>query len=100
MEAQVVTVFRSRLKEGVGEEYGALAAEISALAAEQPGYVSHKSFEAADGERVTIATFTDEASQRAWREHPRHREAQRLGRERYYETYSLQVCEVTRAYGR
>jgi heme-degrading monooxygenase HmoA len=28
--------------------------------------------------------------------HPAHREAQRQGRETYYETYSLQICEVKR----
>lgn len=100
MDETVVTIFRSRLKPGIDEEYGELADEISALAREQPGYVDHKTFVAEDGERVTIATFADEASQRAWREHPRHREAQRLGRERFYETYSLQVAAVIRTYPR
>jgi hypothetical protein len=28
--------------------------------------------------------------------HPEHRAAQKLGRERFYETYSVQVCEVKR----
>jgi heme-degrading monooxygenase HmoA len=41
-------------------------------------------------------TFTDEDSQRAWREHADHRAAQRAGRDRVYATYSLQVCETIR----
>ncbi len=33
---------------------------------------------------------------RAWREHPEHRQAQKLGRERFYEEYSLHIGELTR----
>jgi hypothetical protein len=40
----IVTVFRSRLREGVREEYVALAKRINELARTIPGYVSHKDF--------------------------------------------------------
>ena len=88
---QVVTVFRSRLRPGVEQEYGADAAAIAALARSMPGYVEHKAFTADDGERVTVVTFADEASHRAWRDHPEHRAAQRRGQERWYLSYSIQV---------
>ena len=51
---------------------------------------------AEDGERCTIVEFESEEAQRAWRMHPEHREAQRKAREIYYETYSLQICELKR----
>lgn len=62
-----------------------------------PGYVEHKGFTADDGERVTVVTFADPESHRAWRDHPEHREAQRRGIERYYTAYSIQVGTTTHA---
>jgi heme-degrading monooxygenase HmoA len=91
---QVVTVFRSRLAPDHVEEYTATAGRMDELARSMPGYVDHKVFTAADGERVTVVTFTDRASQEAWRTQVEHRAAQRRGREAFYETYTLQVAEV------
>jgi heme-degrading monooxygenase HmoA len=93
---QVVTVFRSRLRGEAIDDYEPRAAEILALALTMPGLVDVKSFTADDGERVTLVTFADAESQRAWREHPEHRLAQRDGRDRFYAEYSIQVCECTR----
>src|SRR3954447_16146275 len=92
---QVVTVFRSRLRAGSQEECAETAARMDELARAMPGYVDHKAFTAADGERVTVVTFADRASHDAWRTHVEHRAAQRRGRDAFYETYSLQVAEVT-----
>ncbi|MCA1712187.1 MAG: antibiotic biosynthesis monooxygenase [Actinobacteria bacterium] len=87
---QVVTAFRSRLRADA-HAYADDAAQISALARTMPGYVEHKVFTAEDGERVTLVTFADAESHRAWREHPEHRAAQRRGIADYYETYSIAV---------
>ena len=92
----IVTVFRSRLMPGVREDYVTLVDRMVELASAMPGYISHKGFFAEDGERVTIVEFESEDAQRAWRMHPEHRDAQRQGRENYYESYSLQICEVKR----
>jgi heme-degrading monooxygenase HmoA len=92
----IVTVFRSRLMPGVRDDYVTLVDRMIELAATMPGYISHKGFFADDGERVTIVEFESEEAQRAWRMHPEHREAQRKGREIYYASYSIQVCELKR----
>ncbi len=92
----IVTVFRSRPMPGLQDEYVALVDRMVKLAASMPGYISHKGFFAEDGERCTIVEFESEEAQRAWRMHPEHREAQRKGREIYYSSYSIQICEVKR----
>ena len=92
----LVTVFRSRLKPENQQEYYAWAARMSALARTMPGYVSHKSFTAEDGERVTIVEFADEQSQRAWATNLQHVEAKKKGRADFYTEYKLQICEVKR----
>ena len=95
----IVTVFRSRLRQEHGDEYARVAEEMKALARTMPGFVSMKSFTAPDGERVSIVEFDSQAGHAAWRDHPAHREAQRLGREKFYSEYRIQVCHVERDYG-
>jgi heme-degrading monooxygenase HmoA len=90
----IVTVFRSRLRPGFKEEYVALVERMAAVARTIPGYISHKGFWADDGERVTIVEFEHEAGQRAWRTNAEHIAAQKLGRQKYYETYDIKVCEM------
>ena len=92
----IVTVFRSRLRPGLREEYVALVEKIAAVARTMPGYISHKGFFADDGERVTIVEFEHEQGLRAWRTNAEHRAAQKLAREKYYLEYSVQVCTLDR----
>ena len=91
----VLTVFRNRLKPDA-TEYPDLAARMSELAKGMPGYVSHKTFVAEDGERVTLVEFASEEAQRAWRTHPEHVAAQNKGRQEFYAEYRLQICSVQR----
>ena len=93
----IVTVFRSRLMPGVGDEYAVLAQRMNELAVTMPGYISHKDFTAEDGERVTVVEFESEEGMRAWRTHPEHIAAQRKARQTFYAEYSIQVCELVRA---
>jgi heme-degrading monooxygenase HmoA len=90
----IVTVFRSRLRPGLQDEYVALVERMNQIAKTIPGYIAHKGFWADDGERVTIVEFEHEEGQRAWRTHPEHIEAQKLGRSKYYEMYDIKVCNV------
>src|SRR3974377_51164 len=92
----IVTVFRSRLQPGFRDDYVALVDRMVQIATTMPGYISHKGFFAEDGERCTIVQFESEGAQSAWRRHPEHRDAQRKRRDIYYESYSLQICEVER----
>ncbi len=94
---QVVTVFRSTLRDEPHPTYLSLDATLRERAAELGGLVDIKSFVADDGERVTIVTFADQESHHRWATDPLHREAQALGRSSVYETYSIQVCDCRRA---
>ncbi len=91
-----MVLFRSRLRADVGEDYDATAAEMVALARTMPGFVAFQAYEAAGGERLAVSWWEDEASLRAFREHPDHREAQRRGRERWYASFDLEVADVDR----
>ena len=89
----VLTVFRSRLRPGVEEEYKELARQLFTLAQAIPGFVSLESFQGKDGEQLSLVRFADRASHEQWRSQPDHLAAKRLGRERFYSTFEIFVCE-------
>jgi heme-degrading monooxygenase HmoA len=93
----IVTVFRARLQPENSEEYYKLAAELSAMASTMPGYISRKAYTAEDGEKLTIVEFESEETHRAWAEHPSHRAAQKIGREKFYAEYSIRICKELRS---
>ena len=95
----MITIFRSRLRPEHQEAYQQTAAHMHELAQQMPGFIAIKTFTAPDGERVSIVEFESEATHDAWRNHPEHRKAQKLGREVYYSEFQLQVCKLERAYG-
>jgi antibiotic biosynthesis monooxygenase (ABM) superfamily enzyme len=94
----VTIIFRSRLRPEHEAEYNQVAEKIDALVRTMPGLIAFKTFGSADGERVTLAEFDTLDNARHWGENPDHLEAQRLGRERFYSEYRVQVCEGVRAY--
>jgi len=69
---------------------------MSELVRTMPGYISHKSFYAEDGERCTIVEFENEEGLRTWRTNPEHLVAQKMARQKYYTEYSVQVCTLDR----
>jgi heme-degrading monooxygenase HmoA len=94
--AMLITVFRSRLKPGLRDEYAAAVDRMNELAQTMPGYLSHKTYYAEDGERCTIVEFEHEEGLRTWRTNSEHRAAQKLAREKYYTEYHIQVCTLDR----
>lgn len=92
----IITVFRSRLNQAAQEDYRRWATRMSELARGMPDYISHKSFTAEDGERVTIVEFASETGLRAWATHPEHIAAKKLGRDSFFTEYRVQVCSVER----
>jgi heme-degrading monooxygenase HmoA len=93
----ILTVFRSRARGDA--DFAALekiGARMHELATRMPGFISYKDFAAADGEAVTIVEFESEETQRAWRQHPEHVEAQRLAREQFLLEYQLQIGAPSR----
>jgi heme-degrading monooxygenase HmoA len=94
---QVVTVFRSRRRDGTEDAYGPLADAMLEAAQSVPGFVDFTTFVAADGERVSLVTFDSPESHAAWRDDPRHRAAQQQGWDQLYDGYSVQVARCTSA---
>jgi heme-degrading monooxygenase HmoA len=92
----LVVLFRSRLVPQP-DGYAEMAQEMLETAKSMPGFVDVTALTAADGERLTLVWWQDEDTLRAWRTHARHLVAQKTGRERWYESYTLEVAEIVRS---
>lgn len=91
-----IVIFRARIR-SFDAEYSRLAERMRALALEEFGCLEfHAVTEGRD--EIAISYWRDEESIRAWKEHPEHVLAQQAGRERWYESYSVQVAEIQRQY--
>jgi len=91
-----VVIFRATIRE-LDSEYSAMAARMRALALTQCGCLEfHALMEGR--EEIALSYWPDEESILAWRQHPEHVEAQRLGRSRWYESYRGEVAKIARDY--
>lgn len=94
----LAVLFTSQRTEG-DQGYGEMADRMEELARQQPGFLGVESARDAGGFGITISYWRDEASVAAWRAHLEHREAQRLGKERWYAAYKVRVARVERERG-
>lgn len=93
----LVVIFRARIKHQ-DDEYSKSAARLRELALAEFGCLQfHSVTEGRD--EVALSYWPNEESIRAWKAHPEHAEAQRLGRELWYESYNVEVATINREYG-
>jgi heme-degrading monooxygenase HmoA len=87
-----------RAKSGVVDsEYLRVAAKLRDLAFESFGCLDFVSVTEGNHE-IAISYWPDEASIIKWKAHSEHVVAQELGREKWYESYIVQIAEVKREY--
>ena len=80
------------------EGYNRTADRMVKLARSIPGFLGLDSVRDATGFGITVSYWESEAAIRAWHQQAEHLDAQRLGRERWYEQFEMRVCRVERAY--
>lgn len=100
MIGEVVVIGDLKLREGVPlDEYGRLGERMYDIVSRLPGFLSVKSFKAADGEELTLFRFASEEALEAWRTHPEHVETMKRGHAEFYASGFLQICKVIREVG-
>jgi heme-degrading monooxygenase HmoA len=92
----VLVLFRSRLHPAAGDDYHEMAAEMLATAQGMPGFIDFKSYQAEDGERLSVIRWQSLETMAQWRDHPRHKIAQQAGRESWYQSYRIEAAELVR----
>lgn len=95
-----VVIFRSSRKLDDGKLYSEWSEKMENLVKTIDGYEHHFSFrDATNRDGVTLSYFTSLESVSQWKNLDEHKIAQQLGQDSFYESYSVQVCEVLRNYG-
>lgn len=95
----VAVIFTSIRSDEDHAGYHAMAEAMDRLARLQPGYLGHESARGADGLGITVSYYRTAEDARAWKGHVDHLGAQKLGRDRWYESYRVRIAEVSREYG-
>ena len=74
-----------------------MADRMVELAAEQPGFLGVESVR--DGLGITVSYWKSLEAIKHWKQNAEHKEAQRLGHEKWYASFKLRIAKVERDYG-
>ena len=90
-------IFSSHSTDDV-EGYLETATRMVELAAQQPGFLGVES--AREDLGITVSYWSDLESIKKWKAQAEHREAQKLGMDKWYSTYKTRIALVERDYGK
>ena len=81
----------------VDEGYSNMAEQMVELAAKQPGFLGVESARNEVG--ITVSYWDSLAAIKKWKQVAEHLMAQKIGKEKWYNTYKTRICLVERDYG-
>lgn len=90
-------VIFTSLRTDVEEGYAETSEKMIAMAAEQPGFLGVES--AREDVGITVSYWADLESIKAWKAVAEHRQAQSMGRQKWYAAFKTRICKVERDYG-
>lgn len=92
-----LVVFRAGIRQ-LDEAYSAMARQLREIALTEMGCTDFHAM-TEDGQEIALSWWPSQEAIQAWHAHPLHQEAQRLGRERWYEWVEVNVTQVLRHHG-
>ena len=90
----IIVLFRSKLTAAAGDDYAQMAQAMKAHALNFEGFIDIKAYTADDGERMTIVRWKDLETLKPWSEDMKHQAAKRLGREKWYQYYRIEIATL------
>lgn len=91
-----VVIFKAAIR-NLDSDYSTTAARMRELALSEFGCLEFQVVTEGK-EEVALSYWPDEASIRAWKSHPEHVLAQQLGKQKWYESYTVQIAHIDREY--
>ena len=89
-------IFRAEINK-LDQSYADMAARMRELAITKYGCIDFMALTEGNQE-ITISYWGSEEQITAWKNDPEHREAQELGRSKWYKSYKVEVVKVEREY--
>lgn len=91
-----VVIFKAKVRQ-FDDEYSQMAERMRDLALTEFGCLEFNAVTEGDQE-IALSYWPSEEHIKAWKQHPEHLAAQQLGKERWYESYSVEIAEIMRSY--
>ncbi|MFE3262076.1 antibiotic biosynthesis monooxygenase family protein [Nocardia sp. NPDC059091] len=91
-------IITTQLRGEEASDHQAMATPMTELGTGWPGYLGRESMTDGQGRDLSVLYYRDEESIRAWKADVEHLEAQRLGKQRWYQNYTVEVARVERGY--
>lgn len=88
-----IMTFVSQLSDQA-DDYKPMADKMKRLAREQEGFLGVDSVSSEDGRGITVSYWRDLESMSNWKRNSEHREAQILGKQKWYESYQVHISKV------
>ena len=95
MKPYYAVIFTSTLSEQK-KGYDAMANTMELLAKQQPGFLGMDTARSEMG--ITISYWEDLNAIALWKSNLDHKNAQKLGKEKWYQTYKVRICRVEKEY--
>lgn len=92
--AVIFTSLRTTKDEG----YEVTATKMLELASQQCGYLGVETVRSANGEGITVSYWRDLESIRNWKIQSEHLLAQKKGKDVWYRSYKVRICQVKETY--
>lgn len=96
MQPPYYAVIFTSVKKDTDEGYAEMGARMVELAQQQPGFLSIESAREEIG--ITVSYWKDLESIKKWKQNLEHLEAQKQGRQNWYEKYIVRIALVEREY--
>ena len=78
--------------------YDEMASQMNALVQKQEGFLKMESVHNNDGQGITVCYWRTIKDVKRWKEQTLHKQAQQLGKEKWYLQYAVRIAEVQESY--
>jgi len=94
----IAVIFEADARPEAQERYLQLAAELSPLLAQTPGFIAIERFRSLStpGKILSLSWWQDEQAVAQWKQHLQHQAAQTEGKQSIFSHYRIRVAEVMR----
>ncbi|MCZ6594841.1 MAG: antibiotic biosynthesis monooxygenase [Bacteroidetes bacterium] len=96
MKPPYFAVIFTSLQTNDTEGYSKMAETMEKLARQQPGFLDFE--QAKENIGITISYWESLEAIASWKANLDHLEAQKIGKDRWYEWYKIRICKIEREY--
>ena len=95
-ESYYAVIFTAKQSDNT-EGYEEMVKKMNAFVKSQKGFISFENV-ADNQNEISVSYWESMEDIRAWSMNERHQEAQKGGKEKWYDSFTVRICEVKREY--